>query len=65
MHEVAQEAEKKLEQKIDPNSERIEKELVEVVRTVQGLRKKLSKLKKQEMEYEDYLMNSRDEMMGR
>ena len=62
---AAEEAEKTLEQKTDPNRERIEKELVEVVRTVQKLKNKLSKLKKEEVEYEDYLMNTRDEMLGR
>jgi chromosome segregation ATPase len=64
-HEVAEEARRKLEQEVNPDRERIEKELVEVVRTVEGLRKKISDLEKNEMEYEDYLMNSRDQMMGR
>ena len=64
-HEVAEEAKRKLEQEVNPDHERIEKELVEVVRTVEGLRKKVSDLEKNEMQYEDYLMNSRDQMMGR
>jgi len=64
-HEVAEEAKTKLEQEVDPNRENIEKELVEVVRTSQGLRKKLSELEKKEMEYEDHLMMKHDEMRGR
>ncbi|MFU1780243.1 hypothetical protein ACM16X_02555 [Haloarcula japonica] len=66
MHEAANEAKEKLEQRVDSDREHIEKELVEVVRSSQSLRKKLAEMEKKEMEYEDYLMNEgADRMRGR
>lgn len=66
IHEEAEKSKEILEQDVDPDRERIEKELVEVVRTAQSLTKKIEELKKQEIEYEDYLMNDeRDRMRGR
>ncbi|RKD95605.1 hypothetical protein [Halopiger aswanensis] len=66
IHEAAEESREILEQDVDPDRERIEKELVEVVRTAQGLTKKTEDLEKQEIEYEDYLMNEElDRMRGR
>lgn len=66
MHEAAEETKEKLEQRVDSNREYIERELVEVVRTSQNLRKKLAELEKEEMAYEDYLMNEgADRMRGR
>lgn len=66
IHEAAEESKEILEQDVDPDRERIEKELVEVVRTAQGLTKKIEELEKQEIEYEGYLMNDElDRMRGR
>jgi|AntDeeMinimDraft_4_1070355.scaffolds.fasta_scaffold05006_2 hypothetical protein len=66
MHDVAEMTKNQLDQEVDSARNHIEKDLVEVVRTAQGLRKKLSELEKQEMEYEDYLMNEElDRMRGR
>lgn len=66
IHEAAEESKEILKQDIDPDRERIEKELVEVVRTAQSLTKKIEELEKQEIEYEDYLMNDElDRIRGR
>lgn len=65
-HEVAEEVMSKLDQKVDSDRDHIEKELVEVVRTSQNLRKKLAELERKEIEYEGYLMNEKlDQMRGR
>ena len=64
IHDLAKMAEQDLEQEVDHNRERIEKELVAVVRTSQQLKKKLSELERHEMEYEDYIMNFEGEIEG-
>lgn len=65
-HEVAEEAKTTLERKVNPSRDQIEKELVEVVRTSQSLREKLSELERKELEYEEYLMNDvRERMEGK
>lgn len=64
MHDVAKMAKEQLNQEVDSHRNTIEKDLVEVVRTAQELKKKHSQFEKHELEYEEYLMNEHDRKRG-
>ncbi|AXR76184.1 hypothetical protein [Natrarchaeobaculum sulfurireducens] len=65
-HEAAKEGKEKLQTNVDPDRERIEKELVEVVEIAQSLVRTIENLEQDEIGYEDYLANDvRDRMLGR